>query len=305
MSGSKAAPGLYPFTLDFPDKPGGGPPGRTGPAPALFPFIMDGAALEGARCALSSRSSGNMVYSPGEANPSREGLYRALGLDPGRVYACTQTHSRTVLLMDRYSPNNGPPGDGIISRDRELCLSVTVADCLPVYLYEPESGAFGLVHSGWKGTGIVLMALRLMEERWHIRPEELAAVLGPCICPRCYRVDGERARAFEAEFGGPGGTYPLGPAAGPRSSGAAAELLIGTRGSCRQGPVHSLSGEDAREPAPGYFIDLQAANARLLAGAGVRNIAFCRNCTFTDERLGSFRREGAAYTRMAALAGWF
>jgi copper oxidase (laccase) domain-containing protein len=54
-----------------------------------------------------------------------------------------------------------------------------------------------------------------------------------------------------------------------------------------------------------FFIDLQAANARLLAGAGVRNIAVCEDCTFTDERLGSFRREGPAYTRMAALIGYF
>jgi copper oxidase (laccase) domain-containing protein len=151
-------------------------------------------------------------------------------------------------------------------------------------LYDPESGALGLAHSGWKGTGIALKALRLMEERWGVRPEGVAAVLGPCICPRCYRVDGERARAFEAEFGGPGGTYPLGPLSGPLS-----------------GP----GGQRPGETAGGFFIDLQAANARLLAGAGVRNIAFCGDCTFTDERLGSFRREGAAYTRMAALAGRF
>jgi copper oxidase (laccase) domain-containing protein len=64
------------------------------------------------------------------------------------------------------------------------------------------------------------------------------------------------------------------------------------------------------------FVSLQAANAALLAGAGVRNIAYCSDCTFTDERLGSFRREGGVivngsgtgtnstgthYTKMMAL----
>jgi copper oxidase (laccase) domain-containing protein len=55
---------------------------------------------------------------------------------------------------------------------------------------------------------------------------------------------------------------------------------------------------------PQFFIDLQAANARLLANAGVRNIAVCRDCTCGDERFGSFRREGAGYTRMAAALGY-
>jgi copper oxidase (laccase) domain-containing protein len=101
-------------------------------------------------------------------------------------------------------------------------------------------------------------------------------VLGPCIQHCCYRVDEERARSFEAEFGGSdAGEFPLGPVISERPD---------------------LPG------GPGFSLNLQAANARLLANAGVRNIAACRNCTFTDTRLGSFRREGAdSYTRMLAL----
>jgi copper oxidase (laccase) domain-containing protein len=65
------------------------------------------------------------------------------------------------------------------------------------------------------------------------------------------------------------------------------------------------SGAAASEKDRGFFINLPAANARLLAKAGVRNIAVCQDCTFSDERLGSFRREGQKYTRMAALMGRF
>jgi copper oxidase (laccase) domain-containing protein len=165
----------------------------------------------------------------------------------------------------------------LVSRDRDIWLSVTVADCLPVYLFDTESGAFGILHSGWKGTGIVLKALALMEERWNTRPPAVAVVLGPCIGACCYRVDEGRARIFEEEFGGPDGDYPLGPVVIRRPR----------------------NGSSPAEP----FLDLRAANARLLAGAGVRNLAVCQDCTFTDERLGSFRREGKDYTRMAALIG--
>jgi YfiH family protein len=266
----------YPFNLEFTQ----GGSGR--PFFAAFPFVFGGAPVSGISCGLSSRFAGDMVYSGGGSaeNPARLALFAALGLE--RVYGFTQIHSRTVLEVDRYNhpaaahPAKFPPAaDGMVSRDRRIALSVTVADCLPVYLYDTESGAFGLVHSGWKGTGIALEALRLMAERWGTKPEAAAAVLGPCIDSCCYKVDTERAAFFEREFG----------ADPPGLSSADAALLK---------PA-------VRRDGAGCYLDLKAANVRLLAGAGVRNIAVCADCTFTDERLGSFRREGEGYTRMAAI----
>jgi YfiH family protein len=254
---------------------------------ARFPFIFDGKAVPGVSGLVSSRFAGNMGYAEGENSPVRLAFFRSLGLDAARVYACAQVHSRDVREVGRNTPNTGPRADGLMSCDREIVLSVTVADCLPVFLYDcgcgdcgdgspAEKGGLALVHSGWKGTGIALNALRLMVERWHTRPEEVSAILGPCIRRCCYRVDEERGRLFETEFDDAGLAegFPLGPVVS-RSDGA-------------------------------VFLDLQAANARLLAQAGVRNIAVCEDCTFTDERLGSFRREGAEnYTKMTALAGFF
>jgi YfiH family protein len=260
---------LYPFTCTF-----------QGALPyASFPFMMDDRLAAGAGCVISSRAAGNMVYSGGLNSPVRDRFYRSLGLEPERVYACVQVHSREVLEVDRRCSNHGPAADGMISRDPGVILSVTVADCMPVYLYDTAGGGFGLVHSVWRGTGIVLAALELMADRWGTRPGEVAAVLGPAIRGCCYRVDEERARSFEAEFGGPGGAYPLGN-------------VIRRTGETPEG-----GGTSA------WYLDLPAANARLLANAGVRNIAVCGNCTFTDPNFGSFRREGPNYTRMAALAG--
>ncbi|MDR0710494.1 MAG: polyphenol oxidase family protein [Spirochaetaceae bacterium] len=264
------------FSLDFPDED---------PVFARFPFVYEGAELSCPVCAVSSRFAGDMGRVPGQDNPAREKFFRALGLDPALVFSVTQVHSRTVTAVDRQSAKAGPEADGLVSGDRALSLAVTVADCLPVFLYDAGGGddagggAFALVHSGWRGTGIVLEALRLMRERRHTRPEAVAAVLGPCIQGCCYRVDEARARAFEAEFGGSGGAFPLGPVTIERAG---------------------LPG------GPGFFLNLQAANAWLLANAGVRNIAVCRDCTFTDERLGSFRRQGpASYTRMLAVLQQF
>jgi YfiH family protein len=213
-----------------------------------------------------------------------------LGIPPDRVYSLVQVHSRDVFTLgDPRRPGAPLPesaafvrdGDGMVSFSRRPVPALTVADCLPVFALDREKGFFAACHSGWKGTGIALKALELMKAAG-TRPEAAAAVLGPCIRNRCYRVDGERAAAFEAEFG-PGSPHI--PSGGPEGYPL--------------GPV-------VRREGGGFFLDLQAANARLLAAVGVRHIAYCEDCTFTDERLGSFRREGpAAYTRMAALAGYF
>jgi YfiH family protein len=251
---------LYPFSLSF----------EPSPLYARFSLMMDGEAVPGMGCAISSRSAGDMKASGGEAN--RERFFRSLGLEPDQARICAQVHSRLVLEAG-HSFTNQSEADGMTGRGRDIALAVTVADCLPVFLYDTETEAYALLHSGWKGTGIVLNALSLMAERWGTRPSSVAALLGPCIRPCCYRVDEGRAAAFEAEFDGPAGEYPLGPVAA-RSGG---------------GPA----------------LDLQAANARLLAGAGVRNLSYCVDCTFTDRRLGSFRREGPAYTRMLAVLGYF
>jgi YfiH family protein len=251
---------------------------------------------------MSGRAAGDQRFSPDPSKPRetgggqgtihgpvRDAFFHSLGTAPDRVYSLCQVHSRDVFTLGDPGDQGAallPPaafvreGDGMVSFSRLPVLAVTTADCLPVFLLDMHRGFFAALHSGWKGTGIVLRALTLMGEAG-TRPEHVAAVLGPSIRNCCYRVDEERALAFEAEFGGgsklipPDAPYPLGPVI-------------------------------RRDASGGVFLDLQAANVRLLAAAGVKHIAHCEDCTFTDERLGSFRRQGpAAYTRMTALAGFF
>ena len=243
---------LYPFSLVFNEK-----------KIADFPFIIDNRVLDH-RCIISSCFAGNM-----NEDANRHRFFSDLNIKSEYVYACKQIHSQNVFIVDRDTPNNYPEGDGLISCDSGILLSVVVADCLPIFLYDSENGVFGLVHSGWQGTGIVLKAIDLMRERWNTRVEKLALVLGPCIQSCCYSVSEERARFFESSFGGNYGEYPL--------------------------------GDIIRCDKNIFYVNLQSVNARLLANAGVKNIAYCQNCTFTDLSLGSFRREGANYTRMLAL----
>jgi len=296
-------PAIFSFSLNFDAEN----------ASACFPFIFEGKSVTSKGipveertpvCIVSERSAGNMVFR-GSHGPQRKDFFRSLGIPPEKVYSLIQVHSKDVYTLGSTTgisagnPVGNCPdicsqrcfteslptpedfareGDGMVSFSPDAFLAITVADCLPVFLLDTENGFFAVLHSGWKGTGIVLKALEIMQNAG-TRTEAVAAVLGPCIQNCCYRVDEERAKLFEAEFGSASPYIP---------------------GSCGY-PL----GNVLRHDNTGWYLDLQAANARLLTSAGVKHIARCTDCTFTDERLGSFRREGEkSYTRMIAMAGF-
>ena len=274
-------PELYPFSLNF--------DGNC----ARFPFIFEEkpVTLIGGSpapfCLVSHREAGDMIFQ--SPNKNRRVFFNSRGIPPEKVYSLFQVHSRNVYIVgnskEKDSKVSGllpPPevfareGDGMVSFTPSAFLAVTAADCLPVFLLDTEKGFFAALHSGWKGTGIAVKALEIMKEAGS-RPEAIAAVLGPCIQNCCYNVDEERAKNFETDF---------------------------TQALSNENPDEHPLGKVIRQENSIWYINLQAANARLLAASGVRHIAHCTNCTFTDTRLGSFRREGApSFTRMIAMAG--
>ena len=42
-------------------------------------------------------------------------------------------------------------GDGHITRQPGLLLTVTLADCVPVFIADPVHRAVALLHAGWRG----------------------------------------------------------------------------------------------------------------------------------------------------------
>jgi YfiH family protein len=257
---------LYPFSIDFSNN-----------NVARFSFYFEGKKLENPFCALTAQSFGNVLDCENGRYPIREKFYQSLGYNPYLCYACTQIHSQNVLIIDKDTLNNYPEGDGLLTIDSELALSVTIADCLPIFLYDTKSGATGILHSGWKGTGIVKIALEMMHQSFGSEAKNIAAVFGPCIQDCCYQVDEERIKLFETEFGSLKSTYPLGAVSKRVKVPDENQYLC--------------------------YLNLQAANAALLEEAGVEHLSYTKDCTFMDEHFGSFRREGKMYTRMAALVG--
>jgi hypothetical protein len=189
-------------------------------------------------------------------------LERASGLAFARVQ---QVHgSRVVCAVAAGAPRE--EADGVMSATQGVAACVSVADCVPVLLADPETGAVAAVHAGWRGTlaRAAAAAVAVLERDAGAARTDLLAAVGPSIGPCCYLVSEDLLARFERE---------LGPA-------------VARRGRTK--------------------LDLWRANARVLVEAGVREdrIEIVGRCTSCDRSLFFSHRRDAGRTgrQMAFIA---
>ena len=72
-------------------------------------------------------------------------------------------------------------------------LTVTVADCIPVYLVVPQKKVAALLHAGWRGIagGILERGVELLRREAHCRMGDIVMHCGVGICGSCYEVGSE------------------------------------------------------------------------------------------------------------------
>jgi len=105
-----------------------------------------------------------------------------------------QVHGADVLWHADASGwvlHEGADGHGTAARG--VLLAVTIADCIPVYVWAPDTGAVALLHAGWRGTagGILGRGVALLAERTGADPAAMVVHAGVGICGPCYEVGAE------------------------------------------------------------------------------------------------------------------
>lgn len=154
-------------------------------------------------CALSTRLGGvsagsfgmNLSFSVGDdpaaVRENRRRFFAAAGVPQERVVFQKQVHGAAVRPVD--VPGTIEATDGICTATPDLYLCVTVADCVPVFLYDPAAPAIGVVHAGWRGTvaGIVKHGVEVMIRELGAQPARIKAYIGPSAGVCCYIVGDE------------------------------------------------------------------------------------------------------------------
>jgi YfiH family protein len=145
---------------------------------------------------------------------NRKAFLEALGIDYRSLVCGQQVHNdriQRVTLEDRgrgaMSRDKAfPATDALITSEKSLPIAVFTADCMPIFLFDPNTPAIGVVHAGWRGTSwrIAAKTVVAMQRYFDSKPKDMYAAFGPSIRRCCYEV----SESFRAYF--PGSVYKKG-----------------------------------------------------------------------------------------------
>ena len=124
-------------------------------------------------------------------------LERAAGVRG--VHAMRQVHGNDVHVVRGVKRPDVPAvGDASVTRIPRTAVAIKAADCVPVLLADPVSGAVAGAHAGWRGTlvGVVEAAARVLAAESGAPPSRLKAAIGPAIRACCFEVGPEVVSAF-------------------------------------------------------------------------------------------------------------
>jgi YfiH family protein len=175
-------------------------------------------SVQGVRHGLTGRvprlglADGNVAYSAPrdqiDAWEMRRAWCAAIGVDPERLATLGQVHGSDVHVATAEHAGRGARpgsgrvglGDALLTADPGVALMTLHADCVPIFLVDPDRPAIATVHAGWRGTvaDVAGESVRAMAQAFGTRPSRLLAYLGPAIGPCCYVVGDDVAAAWGA-----------------------------------------------------------------------------------------------------------
>ena len=136
-------------------------------------------------------------------------LMTQLGTEAANRVSAQQKHTANVYAVTEEDIGKSLPvshienTDALVTNLPGVCLTISVADCIPLLFVDPVHRAIGIAHSGRKGTmqRIGEKTVQTMQKLYDSDPAEILAAIGPGICADCYEVGDEIWDEFEKEWG--------------------------------------------------------------------------------------------------------
>lgn len=159
-----------------------------------------------------SQSSLNLAIGRGDSPENVEAnlriLARALNFDPQKLVLTRQIHSDIVRVVTEKDCNgffhrDYPECDALVTNTLGVTLLVFTADCTPLLLHDPVTGAVGAAHAGWRGTAqdIGGKTVRAMVDAFGCDPRNIQAAIGPNIGKCHFETNDDVPSALEETFG--------------------------------------------------------------------------------------------------------
>lgn len=142
----------------------------------------------------------NTTDTPDNVAENRRRFFNAIGADKDSFASSYQIHGTDVLHATESGRFNGY--DTLITNQPGLLIGVTVADCVPILIYDQANQAVAAIHAGWRGTvgGIVSKTLTMMQQQFGTTAGACYAYVGTCIDECSFEVGPEVAEQFASSY---------------------------------------------------------------------------------------------------------
>lgn len=220
----------------------------------------------------------NDTYKEGKENfdNNYKSVCELLKLDSKNIVRPYQTHTNNVKEVAEeigVFPKELEDIDGLVTDKKNKILSLTFADCTPIYLFDKNKRIIGNIHSGWQGTvkRIAEKAIGFMKETYRCNPEDIICVIGPTIRECHFEVQKDVRDLFYNEF---------------KSMDNIDEII------------------KYNKETNSYFINTVEINRNLLLQQGIleENIVDSKICSFCNsDIIHSYRKDGIEAGRNTAL----
>jgi len=199
---------------------------------------------------------------PYPSETDRSKFAKLLNLNYNNIVIPKQIHSNSVIICKKAGYIDD--SDGIITSNKDLVLSIQVADCIPIFLFDKQNNLIGLVHAGWRGvnSGIIENGIGQMK-KLNSKPIDIKIIFGPSIRQCCFEVGPEVSKLFNHKF---------------QENGIENKTQLDLQGLVVEKLVN---------------MDIQ-----------FKNIIDVKECTCCSDRYHSYRRDGEKAGRMIAMLGW-
>jgi YfiH family protein len=212
---------------------------------------------------------------PENVNKNKEILCKQLGIDSEKIIIPYQIHGTKILEIDdtffqlsqhdKTQVLNGI--DALFTHQKNVCIAVTTADCVPLLFFDPQKLVIAVAHAGWRGTcsKIAEKTVHNLIDKFNCNPADIRVVIGPSISSKVYEVGKEVVDNFE-------------------NAGFDISRIVSTRNQS-------------------FYLDPWEANWQSLQKTGILNdhIEISGICTYTEhERFFSARRLGIKSGRITS-----
>ena len=115
---------------------------------------------------------------------NRLSFFKQTNLDTKIIVSAGLIHKNKVIIIDDILENTIIPNcDALITNNNKCLLTITVADCLPIYFYDKNKNVVAIAHAGWRGvvSKIAEKVINQFINHYHSDINDIEVFIGPHI----------------------------------------------------------------------------------------------------------------------------